>query len=178
MVWRGLVHSRGFAALAEALERHVSPVARAVLQAPFVFGDTTEQLRTPRLSAPLRMASAAECIRFERESFGAFNQLMAHLPPEKREAIWDEAGSGDASVRRPTGLPGAMRTPSGSRRDVRFLPGKGKTAPTRHGFAERTMRTISPALANLGHPRRFLPQHYKEMDAVRTGLHQPPKWCY
>ena len=91
MVWRGLVHSRGFAALAEALERHVSPVARAVLQAPFVFGDTTEQLRTPRLSAPLRMASAAECIRFERESFGAFNQLMAHLPPEKREAIWDEA---------------------------------------------------------------------------------------
>ena len=30
-------------------------------------------------------------VRFERESFGAFNQLMAHLPPEKREAIWDEA---------------------------------------------------------------------------------------
>ena len=28
---------------------------------------------------------------FERESFGAFNQLMAHLPPDEREAIWDEA---------------------------------------------------------------------------------------
>jgi hypothetical protein len=37
------------------------------------------------------MASAAECVRFKRESFGAFNQLMAHLPREKREAVWDEA---------------------------------------------------------------------------------------
>jgi hypothetical protein len=43
------------------------------------------------LSTPLHMASAAECIRFERESFGAFNQLMAHLPRERRETIWDEA---------------------------------------------------------------------------------------
>ena len=37
------------------------------------------------------MTSAAECIRFERESFGAFNQMMAHLPREERESIWDEA---------------------------------------------------------------------------------------
>jgi len=37
------------------------------------------------------MASAAECIRFERESFGAFNQMMAHLPRDERESIWDEA---------------------------------------------------------------------------------------
>ena len=43
------------------------------------------------LSEPLRMASAAECIRFERESFGAFNQMMAHLQQEERESIWDEA---------------------------------------------------------------------------------------
>lgn len=44
-----------------------------------------------KLSAPLRMASAAECIRFERESFGAFNQMMAHLPHAECESIWDEA---------------------------------------------------------------------------------------
>ncbi len=37
LVWRALVHSPGFAALAKALERHVSPAARAVMQAPFVF---------------------------------------------------------------------------------------------------------------------------------------------
>ncbi len=48
-------------------------------------------IETERLSAPLRMVSAAECIRFERESFGAFNQMMAHLPREERQAIWDEA---------------------------------------------------------------------------------------
>ena len=48
-------------------------------------------METERLSAPLRMGSAAECIRFERESFGAFNQMMAHLPWEERQAIWDEA---------------------------------------------------------------------------------------
>lgn len=44
-----------------------------------------------KLAAPLRMSSAAECIRFERESFGAFNQMMAHLAREDREAAWDEA---------------------------------------------------------------------------------------
>ena len=49
-----------------------------------------QSIQIHRLSAPLRMASAAECIRFERESFGAFNQVMAHLPREEREAIWDE----------------------------------------------------------------------------------------
>jgi hypothetical protein len=50
-----------------------------------------QSIQIQRVSAPLRMASAAECIRFERELFGAFNQLMAHLPGDKREAIWDEA---------------------------------------------------------------------------------------
>jgi SAM-dependent methyltransferase len=50
-----------------------------------------QSIQTLPLSAPLRMASTAECIRFERESFGAFNQLMAHLPREARESIWDEA---------------------------------------------------------------------------------------
>jgi SAM-dependent methyltransferase len=50
-----------------------------------------ENIQAHTLSAPLRMTSAAECIRFERESFGAFNQMMAHLPREERESIWDEA---------------------------------------------------------------------------------------
>ena len=50
-----------------------------------------QNIQTHKLSAPLRMSSAAECIRFERESFGAFNQMMVHMAPEEREAIWDEA---------------------------------------------------------------------------------------
>ena len=50
-----------------------------------------QNVQIVKLSAPLRMPSAAECIRFERESFGAFNQMMAHLPRAERESIWDEA---------------------------------------------------------------------------------------
>ena len=49
-----------------------------------------QNIHAHKLSAPLRMSSAAECIQFERESFGAFNQLMAHLTREEREAAWDE----------------------------------------------------------------------------------------
>lgn len=40
--------------------------------------------------APLRLASAAECVRFERESFGALQQMLASLPASEQEAAWDE----------------------------------------------------------------------------------------
>jgi SAM-dependent methyltransferase len=42
------------------------------------------------VSTPLRMPSARDCIRFQRESFGGFNQMMAHLSTQERESIWDE----------------------------------------------------------------------------------------
>jgi ubiquinone/menaquinone biosynthesis C-methylase UbiE len=48
------------------------------------------------LSTPLRMRSASEAVRFERETFGDFNQLMAGLHPEDRESVWDEV---EASMR-------------------------------------------------------------------------------
>ena len=34
LVWRAIAHSPGFAALAEALDQHVSPAAGAVMRAP------------------------------------------------------------------------------------------------------------------------------------------------
>jgi SAM-dependent methyltransferase len=40
--------------------------------------------------SPLRQPSAAECVRFERESFGALHQMMTGLTPAEREAAWDE----------------------------------------------------------------------------------------
>ena len=40
--------------------------------------------------APLRMSSAAEYMRLAREAFGAFNAMMAHLPAQQRESVWDE----------------------------------------------------------------------------------------
>jgi SAM-dependent methyltransferase len=46
-----------------------------------------------RVEAPLRMASAAECTRLERESFGALHQMMAGLSESEREETWAEVES-------------------------------------------------------------------------------------
>jgi hypothetical protein len=43
-----------------------------------------------RLEAPLRLASAADCTRLERESFGALHQMLARLDEPAREATWAE----------------------------------------------------------------------------------------
>jgi SAM-dependent methyltransferase len=43
-----------------------------------------------RVEAPLRMASAAECARLERESFGALHQMMAGLSESERDETWAE----------------------------------------------------------------------------------------
>ena len=40
--------------------------------------------------SPLRLASAAECVRFERESFGALHQMLAALPEHERGGVWEE----------------------------------------------------------------------------------------
>jgi ubiquinone/menaquinone biosynthesis C-methylase UbiE len=42
------------------------------------------------VSAPLRMPSAAECVRFERESFGALHQMLSGLNEPERQAAWVE----------------------------------------------------------------------------------------
>jgi ubiquinone/menaquinone biosynthesis C-methylase UbiE len=47
-------------------------------------------VKTKTLSAPLRMASASECVRFEKESFGALHQMLATLSESDRESVWKE----------------------------------------------------------------------------------------
>lgn len=51
-------------------------------------GFTEVQIRT--VSAPLRMGSARECVRFERESFGGLHQMLAALTETAREEAWQE----------------------------------------------------------------------------------------
>ena len=46
------------------------------------------------LDAPLRLATAADCLRFERESFGALHQMLVGLPVEERESVWDDVHEG------------------------------------------------------------------------------------
>lgn len=45
------------------------------------------------LTAPLLLPSAADCVRFERESFGALHQMLSGLAEDERERVWDEIGS-------------------------------------------------------------------------------------
>jgi SAM-dependent methyltransferase len=46
-----------------------------------------------RVQAPLRMASAAECTRLERESFGALHQMLAGLSESEQAETWAEVES-------------------------------------------------------------------------------------
>lgn len=43
-----------------------------------------------RIDSPVRLPSAAECVRFERESFGALHQMMATLSEAERSETWQE----------------------------------------------------------------------------------------
>ncbi len=56
--------------------------------------------------APVRMASAAECVRFERESFGALHQMLSGLDEDGRDAAWREIGEALAEFDGPDGFTG------------------------------------------------------------------------
>jgi len=61
------------------------------------------------IDAPLRLASAAECLRFERESFGALHQMLSGLPEAEREAAWAEVGEALTAFQGPGGFAGPCR---------------------------------------------------------------------
>ncbi len=47
-------------------------------------------IRVEAIDAPVRMASAAECLQFEQESFGALHQMMASLSDAEKDETWQE----------------------------------------------------------------------------------------
>jgi SAM-dependent methyltransferase len=49
-------------------------------------------VKAERIQAPLRMDSAATCLRFEQESFGALHQMLSGLDQVQRDAAWQEVG--------------------------------------------------------------------------------------
>lgn len=59
-------------------------LARTLAQAGFL------DVEVRKVDSPLRLPSAADCVRFERESFGALHQMMAGLDPAERAATWEE----------------------------------------------------------------------------------------
>lgn len=43
-----------------------------------------------RVDAPVRMPTAADCVRFERDSFGALHQMLSALGASEQEEAWAE----------------------------------------------------------------------------------------
>ena len=48
------------------------------------------EAETRIVPSPLRLSSAAEYVRFARESFGALHQMMSGLSQPERESVWEE----------------------------------------------------------------------------------------
>lgn len=65
------------------------------------------EIETVVVPAPLTLASAAECVRFERESFGALHQMLAGLAESEREQVWAEVETELARFEGPNGFEGS-----------------------------------------------------------------------
>ena len=74
-------------------------------------------IRVDVVPSPLRLPSAADCLRFEQESFGALHQMLAGLPEPERQAAWTEIGEALRQFEGPDGFVGPceMLVISGSR---------------------------------------------------------------
>ncbi|MBK6804762.1 MAG: class I SAM-dependent methyltransferase [Betaproteobacteria bacterium] len=59
-------------------------LAKALQQAGF------RDVDVRKVDSPVRLPSAAECARFERESFGALHQMMAAMSERERVDTWKE----------------------------------------------------------------------------------------
>ena len=49
-----------------------------------------KNIESRTIDAPVKVKSAAECLAFEQESFGALHQMLGGLSDEEKEAAWDE----------------------------------------------------------------------------------------
>ena len=59
-----------------------------------------------RIDSPVLLPSSAECVRFERESFGALHQMMASLTEAERADTWREIEAALARYDTPQGFVG------------------------------------------------------------------------
>lgn len=63
-------------------------------------------VQSQAVPAPVRTKTAAECVRFEKESFGALHQMLAGLDDSGREAAWQEIEEQLRSFETPHGFEG------------------------------------------------------------------------
>jgi ubiquinone/menaquinone biosynthesis C-methylase UbiE len=63
--------------------------AEGILEKTFAQAGFT-RLKVERIDSPLRLPSAKECVRFEKESFGALHQMMSALSDQEKDSVWEE----------------------------------------------------------------------------------------
>jgi len=63
-------------------------------------------VRSETVPAPLKMKSAAECLRFEKESFGALHQMLSGLDQAGKDAAWTEIEEKLREFETPAGFQG------------------------------------------------------------------------
>ena len=59
-------------------------IEKAFLQAGF------KNVKSELVNSPLLLPSAKECVRFEKESFGALHQMMSTLSDSEKDSVWNE----------------------------------------------------------------------------------------
>ncbi len=64
--------------------------------------------------APLRLRGAQECLRFERESFGALHQMLSALSKQDQEEVWGEIEEALRRFETPHGFVGPCELVLGS----------------------------------------------------------------
>ena len=60
-----------------------------------------DDIKIKTVPAPVHMESATDCLRFEKESFGALHMMMGGLSTKDREKVWREIHSELAKFERP-----------------------------------------------------------------------------
>lgn len=62
-------------------------IEKAFTQAGFI------NVKSALVDSPLMLPSAKECVRFEKESFGALHQMLSGLSEPEKASVWDEIES-------------------------------------------------------------------------------------
>jgi SAM-dependent methyltransferase len=82
-------HIAGLPAPAPGLPGPFSLGGPGVLEAAYASAGF-EDVDVRPLDAPVRFPTAGDCVRFERESFGALHAMLADVTPAERDRAWHE----------------------------------------------------------------------------------------
>jgi SAM-dependent methyltransferase len=78
-------------------------IEKAFTQAGFI------NVRSERVDSPLQLSSASECVRFEKESFGALHQMMSSLSDSDKKSVWEEIEKELQQFESENGFTGTLR---------------------------------------------------------------------